>query len=428
MSNNFSLTDLFKSGIDKEKFIQTHTEMKNSGATGSSSIFDDGMENVTGQIFDTLDTNKNGTIDDDELAALKAFGQAGNQNELEEDDLNVLYQKSIENILSKYGENINPEAMFNNAQTQAASSGGMISSNYIQDLEEDISALNELISKTKTDSDSRVEKMQNEIDDLVQQSQDLDEETKAAHKEKTKELNKLQKEKTEYETKLAKTQKEQKAEQNQVTILQREIDKLDPEKDRDAIAAKQKELEETNSTIKNLSTEISGYQSKISEISNSIAATQKELQKIQSSMSEKDSALKEKITQKNTDIKTEQQSCSTKVKNYENQIESLQKAKEYAYQQIEVGSTASADGSSTISNNPKSIEELEKMGIKYSSDKGTKLAQNIKNNLKGFTGYCSRHVSNALAASGLGNERTASAYQMADQLAKNNNFREIKVT
>ena len=95
MSDNFSLTNLFKSGIDKEKFIQTHASMKASGATGSSSIFADGMENVTGNIFDTLDTNKNGVIDDNELDAFMSMGQSGNNSAIEEDDLSALYQKSI---------------------------------------------------------------------------------------------------------------------------------------------------------------------------------------------------------------------------------------------------------------------------------------------------------------------------------------------
>ncbi|MBR1942612.1 hypothetical protein IJ843_02620 [bacterium] len=427
MSDNFSLTNLFKSGIDKEKFIQTHASMKASGATGSSSIFADGMENVTGNIFDTLDTNKNGVIDDNELDAFMSMGQSGNNSAIEEDDLSALYQKSIEEIFSKYGENLSPEAMFNSAEAASQSSGGMVSSDYIQNLEEDITSLNELINKTKTDSDAKVTKLQNEIDDYVQQSSDIDDETKAAHSEKTKELNRLQAEKTEYETKIARAQKEQKAEQNQITILQREIDKLDSEKDADAIAAKQKEIENTNNTIKTLSNDISGYQTKLSEITSSIESTQKSLEEIQSSLAEKDSTLKDKISKNKSDIQKEQESCETKVKQYESRLEALQQAKDYAYQHIEVGSY-SGDGASTITNNPKSIEELESMGIKYSSEKGTKLAQNIKNNLKGFTGYCSRHVSNALSASGLGNERTASAYQMADQLAKNNNFKEIKVT
>ena len=427
MSGNFSLTDLFRAGLDKEKFIQTHSEMKTTGATGSSSIFADGMENVTGNLFDTLDTNKNGVIDEDEITALKSMGQSGNQNELAEDDLTALYQKGIDNILSKYGENMTPEGMYNNAKASAENSGGMVSSDYIQNLEEDLASLNELIDKTKTDSDSKVTKLQKEIDDYVQKSKNLDDETKAAHKEKTKELNKLQQEKTAYETKIANAQKEQKSEQNQITALQREIEKLDPEKDADTVASKRKEIENAKNTVSSISKNISGYQTKISEISKNIKSTQSELQKIQSAMSDKDHELKTKIAKNNTDIKTEQQSCTTKVQSYERQISSLQQAKEYAYQQIEVGSYFN-DGNSTINNNPKSIEELEKMGIKYSSDKGKKLAQNIKNNLKGFTGYCSRHVSNALAASGLGTERASSAYQMADKLAQNKNFKEIKVT
>lgn len=424
MSGNFSLADLFKIGLDKDKFMQTHAEMKSNGASGTSSIFSDGMENATGNIFDTLDTNKNGVLDENELVSLRSMGQSGNKDKIEDDDLAVLYQKSIENIVGKYGNNLSPDVLYNNAQNAAASSGGMVSSDYIQRLDEDITSLNELINKTQTDKDEKVAKLQNEIDDYIQQSKELDDETKTKHREKTQEINRLNQEKTEYEKKIAKAKQEQKTEQNQVTILNREIDKLDPEKDGDAIAAKKKELEDAQGKLKGLEADISEYQGKISEITDKISSSQQELEQIQADVCQKDASLKDKISQNKLDIKKEQDTCSSKVESYRQQLEALQNAKEYAYQHIEIG----AGSGSPITNNPKSIEELEQMGVHYSSEKGTKLAQSIKGNLKGFTGYCSRHVSNALAASGLGNERTASAYQMADRLAQNQNFREIKVT
>ena len=59
--------------------------------------------------------------------------------------------------------------MFNSAEAASQSSGGMVSSDYIQNLEEDITSLNELINKTKTDSDAKVTKLQNEIDSLKQE-------------------------------------------------------------------------------------------------------------------------------------------------------------------------------------------------------------------------------------------------------------------
>lgn len=400
MSGNFSLTDLFKAGLDKDKFIQTHSDMKADGATGSSSIFADGTENFTGNIFDTIDINKNGKIDEDEITALERMGQKGEKDKIDEDDLTALYQKTAENILSKYGADLNPQTMFNTAVSVSQNNGGMVSSDYIQTLEEDIESLNELIDKTKSESDKKVEDLRNEIDDFVQQSSKLDAETKAKHKEKTEELNKLKKEKTEYETKIAKAKAEQKEAQNQVTLLNREIEKLNPEKDADKIAQKQEELKTYNGNIKNLSENISSYQNKLSEIAKNITSTQNELKQIQASCAEKDGSLKDKISQKNAAIKTEQADCDKKTDSYKQRLEALQNAKDYAYQNMEVATCANEDGSS-ITNKPGSVEELEQAGIPYSSEKGKKLAQNIKQNLKGFTGHCSRSVSNSLAASGL---------------------------
>ena len=431
MSGNFSLTDLFKVGLDKDKFIKTHSDMKSGGATGSSSICDDGMENSTGQIFEALDFNKNGVIDEEELVSLRSMGKTGNNEELGEDDVSALYEKSIENTLDKYGKDLSPDGMFSRAQAAAASSGGMVSSDYIQTLEEDIVAINELIEKTQVDSDDKVEKLQTEIDDYVQQSKLLDEETKAKHKEKTQEINKLRKEKSDYEAKVAKAQNEQKTEKNQIAILKRDIEKLDSEKDANEIAVKQEQIKNSESKVKNLAGDISSYQTKISSLTSSIKSTENELKSIQASICEKDKSLKEKISKNNENITTEQTNCNDKIASYRQKLEQLQNAKDYAYQNVEIGAVsavASASSDVSVSNNPQSIEELEAMGIKYSSDKGAKLAQTVKKNLKGFTGYCSAHVSNALAASGLGTERTASAYQMADKLAQNKNFKEIKVT
>ena len=66
--------------------------------------------------------------------------------------------------------------------------------------------------------------------------------------------------------------------------------------------------------------------------------------------------------------------------------------------------------------------------ISSTRDNLAKLAQKVRSKVVGFTGYCSRHVSNALEASGLGHERAAAAHMMDTKLEKNKNFKEIKIT
>lgn len=77
-------------------------------------------------------------------------------------------------------------------------------------------------------------------------------------------------------------------------------------------------------------------------------------------------------------------------------------------------------------NNAISFDTLAQNGLKYSSDKGQRLAKSIANHSVGFTGYCSKYASNALANTKLGDERAASAYLMAGKLAENTeNFKEV---
>ena len=66
-----------------------------------------------------------------------------------------------------------------------------------------------------------------------------------------------------------------------------------------------------------------------------------------------------------------------------------------------------------------SFDEFNSKGIKYSSEKGQKLAKDIASYSVGFTGYCSRHVRQGLQRTGLHNGHTASAYQMGGVLAEN---------
>jgi len=74
-----------------------------------------------------------------------------------------------------------------------------------------------------------------------------------------------------------------------------------------------------------------------------------------------------------------------------------------------------------------SFDEFNSKGIKYSSEKGQKLARDIASHSVGFTGYCSRHVRQGLQRTGMHNGHTGSAYQMGGVLAENENFQEITI-
>jgi len=61
----------------------------------------------------------------------------------------------------------------------------------------------------------------------------------------------------------------------------------------------------------------------------------------------------------------------------------------------------------------------------YNASAGKKLASIALNNHVGWTGYCARHVKNAISAANLGSYKMGHAYQMPSILRNNKNFKEI---
>ncbi len=68
-----------------------------------------------------------------------------------------------------------------------------------------------------------------------------------------------------------------------------------------------------------------------------------------------------------------------------------------------------------------------KQKIRYNAKKGKKLAQIIatRSSEGGFDNYCARNVKKAIEDAGLGEYKNGDAYQMAEILSKNKNFKEI---
>lgn len=76
-------------------------------------------------------------------------------------------------------------------------------------------------------------------------------------------------------------------------------------------------------------------------------------------------------------------------------------------------------------NNAINFNSLSGKGLKYSTEKGQKLARDMASHSVGFTSRCSQYVRQGLQRTNLYNGHTASAYQMAGVLGKNKNFQEI---
>ena len=75
MSDNISAQELFKSGLTREQFIEKYSELQKTDKTKDSSIFSENFANSLGQIFDTLNTNGNDTLDENEYQRRDLYRQ-----------------------------------------------------------------------------------------------------------------------------------------------------------------------------------------------------------------------------------------------------------------------------------------------------------------------------------------------------------------
>lgn len=436
MPERYLLTDLFAKGLTREQFIEKYYEIKESGEVPASSIFDDGMEQVVGQMFDTLDSmgksksSNNGVLDIDEIEKLMKLGKNDDKNNLSEADLGVFYERVINNILDKYSKRAAPEDIYNDAVKKA--SGDIRNGNYLEVLDNDINTLVELINSRRVNSSLIVATLESQINNLLAEANKLDSETAEIYKRETDKLNSLRRQQAENKAKIEKTQNEIRDRNNTIELIKREIESLDPENDADEIKTKQDEISELSELIEEFNKNLKEYTQKESKLKQDISDSNAILVRIRKNALSKNDNIKSKIGQLQANILQEQQKSEGDIANYNKRLEQLQKARTYSYQQVPI--TPSPKTVSSHNNDDKmTFAELQAQGLKYSASKGQRLAQDIASHAVGFKGYCSRHVANGLQRTGLGNERMPSACLMDDALrrdiaiGKNRNFREIKV-
>lgn len=436
MPESYSINDLFTKGLTREQFIKKYNEIKASGEAPESSVFEDGMEQVAGQMFDTLDslgnkkTSGNGILDENEIEKLMALGGKDDKKALSEADLEAFYGKVMDTILSKYSSKASPEELYNDAVKKAG--GDIRYSNYLEELDDDINTIVGLINSRRTNSSLKVSDLQNQINDLLENANKLDIDTAKKYKKETDKLNALRREDAENKAKIAKTENEIKDRNNTIELIKREIEALDPKKDADEIKTKQEEISAHNSWIDGLNKKLKEYNQKDSKLKQDIAKSNRVLIDIRTNALTKNDRIKSKIGQLQAKIVQEQETSKKAIEGYEQRLQQLQNAKTYSYKKIPV--TPSNEIMTSHNNDNKmTFAELQAQGLKYSASKGQRLAQDVGSHATGFIGRCSNRVANGLQRTGLGNERMPSAHMMDDAFrrdiasGKNRNFREIKV-
>lgn len=427
MSENFSLNDLFAKGMTREEFIAKYGEISNGqniNAKEKSSIFNQSVSGSAGEMFDTLNTDGNDTLDEAEL--LQFMGQDGNSEDISETDLQGLYRQMAANIMKNY-TTTNPQEMFNAANKGVEPE----SSTYIQDLSSQIEMLNELISLRESNSYQITSELQSQIDEAVSNSTTLSNDFKKNYKKASDKLAKLKKEAAQNNLKIQSNAIELQNAKAESSILEQQISSLDPEQDADLIKSYKDDLKSVNKRLGKLAKEQDNLSSKKASYSSKIKEASAELGYLTSEAQSGDGEIKTKIQSLRVEIDNEKKSCENDVKSYQSQLSILEKAQQYAIEQLPKPGAYESSGVDTSSyhknDNALSFDELSKNGLKYSGANGQKLAQAVRRGVVGFTGHCSRKVSNALRDSGLGTERAASAHMMDDKLRNNKNFKEVKV-
>lgn len=422
MPESFSLNDLFKTGTDKEQFKKRFAEAQNnSELLEEFSIFGDSdIAGSLDNIFGVADKDGDGKIDEGEFNALKTKFQDDNQDNISENDIRVMYQEAVQKRIGL----ASPEQMYNNAMTGVSDNR---ESDYVQQLDRSIGTYNTFISSRTQTSDARISKLRDEIEDIVRNTASKKGIDTAQYDELVRNAKQLQEQYNQNAINLSEKQRELDEAKREAKRVEREIKALESadEKDEVEISSRKSELEGLNSQISSLQTEVTALKANDRNFKTQLKQVNKAAEKIQKTILADDKEAKRTVDALNEQIRQEEQSKKSDISAYDEIISSLQDAREYAIAQT-ASAAASQDMSINFRNTGENVPSLK--DVNYSAEKGQRLAQDMKSHSVGFTGYCSRHVSNGLARTGLGHERTASAHMMDTELDNNPNFRRITVS
>ena len=418
--NDNLVSKLFTQDTTKDQFIKKYDKLSQKKDAKYSSIFNSEQNGMIDKIFDAIDTNNDGKIDTEEINTLKNYDSVA--EDLSEQDLKVLYEKVIENIDKEYiGKT--PEQIYMNALNSV---GSIHECSVIQDIDLSIESLQSLINMRELNSQNVIAALNKEAKTF----EDKEEAQKTAHELKLKSFEKQSKS---LNKDLAKNIEKQKAKENEITELkqkiaekQKELSKISP--DDKTYNTKQGELNKLNSKLGKLNFELSS----IKNNENAIRTKIKNLE------TEKENAIKEREEQKKNnenelakiqnDINNEKVQCSQDIEGYKTRIDELNKAQTYAYTKLpKEGSFNVPDSDFHSNDNALTMDELNKQGYHYNSEKGSQLAKKAASHAIGFTGKCSKYVNDDLEAVGLAVGRTGSAADMDTNLAKSGKFKELKV-
>ena len=321
-----SLQKLFQAGLTREQFVDRYAELQKKGEKDSS-IFKEEMASSIGTIYDTLNTNGDDKLDENEINVLKAMDNSDGENVLSEGDLEGLYAKMADKLSEQY-KTTDPKEMYD-----TAIKNGTTPDVYLDTISNQINVLNELISARKSESDIKLATYQKQIDDLVMRNTELTNKFKRQYKDATDKLEKLNKQSEKYDTQLKNKNEKISDSQDRINSLEDELNSTDAN-DTKTKESKQNELNKLRQGYSGISDEYKDLAAKRGSVSAQISQITDKISTMRTDATSKESNLKERISIINEKIETEKKSAKEDIKKYESKLSVLNKAQDYALQSI----------------------------------------------------------------------------------------------
>ena len=406
------IQQLFTVGLTREAFIEKFKQIQETvQENNEESIFNRELsETMIGAMYDSFHkansgqetTNTSETTTDSDINALASLD--GDDTSVSDEDLMHLYEKTLERL-----------------QNTEISDDAPSGSNTITTAEAlEIYTMQRAL-KIRLAEIEKV-KIQAEIDNLVLNSKGISNELK-------QEYESAKKNKQTAEENLAKKQKELAGVKNKKQYVSETIERkrgeIDGTDDEDKKKNLQTELNSLLSSAETYEDNQSDIMTEISGLNNTVQVADTRMKSITNKITSNDKTTSKKVKKLQDKIESIDKKLELELQEIDLKIEELkQKQKENMYK---AGYEGALYINSFHSYNPNAVNfnSLSEKGLKYSSAKGQRLANDIAGHMIGFSGKCSKYVRQSLQRTGLYNGHTAHAYQMANVLAQNKDFQEI---
>lgn len=350
MLNLNFLKDLFKVGMTKEQFIGAYSEMfSETGVTDEQlegmSIFDaDKKDAVAGELFDMLNITKSAdgeedVLDEAEINAFANLDKKDGDNNLTASDLNVLLKNYQKNLTSETQLDT-PEKMYETAMGKQSTTGDPART-YLQSLDFQISAVEDMLQRRQSTSTQILLGYQNELNTLAQEDSNISNDLKSKYNKENAKLNSLVTKQAQLDAQIKNKQSEYDNASADYQNLQANI-----EYDENGEAVYGSDLSNAEKNVAQLENDLSSLQSDYSKIGGQITKSKQALQNMRSEMCEKSRDLKTKMALVKKQMETEETSCQRDVENYRTHISSLKEAQTYAIQRAQSEAAASVSTTS----------------------------------------------------------------------------------